>query len=109
VVQRMVGRRLADICNHQPRARGPIRLEVSNLTGPGLPAPCSFSAHGGEILGLFGLVGAGRTELLKLLFGAAKPTGGTLTLDGQDLAPASPRDAIAAGIVSALKTGRRKG
>jgi L-arabinose transport system ATP-binding protein len=109
VVQRMVGRRLADIYNHQPRPRGPVRLEARALTGPGLSAPCSFAVHGGEILGCFGLVGAGRSELLKLIFGAATPTGGTLTLDGADLQLKSPRDAIAAGIVLCPEDRKKEG
>jgi L-arabinose transport system ATP-binding protein len=109
VVQRMVGRKLADIYNHQPRTRGPVRLAANALTGPGLSAPCSFAVHGGEILGVFGLVGAGRSELLKLLFGAAAPTDGTLTLDGAAVTLKSPRDAIAAGIVLCPEDRKKEG
>ena len=72
VVQRMVGRELADIYHYTPRPhRGP-RAEIMDIIGPGLAEPCSFDAKAGEIFGFFGLVGAGRTELLRLIYGAAK-------------------------------------
>lgn len=109
VVQRMVGRDLTDIYNYTPRPhRGP-GLTVENLTGPGLAAPVSFSAAAGEILGFFGLVGAGRSELLKLIFGATPKTGGTLRLANQPLAITSPRDAIESGIVLCPEDRKKEG
>jgi L-arabinose transport system ATP-binding protein len=99
VVQRMVGRELADIYNYTPRPLGSDGLVVKNLLGPGLAAPCSFTARAGEIFGFFGLVGAGRTELLRLIFGAAAKTAGHVTVFGRELEIRSPRDAIEAGIV----------
>jgi len=109
VVQRMVGRDLTDIYNYTPRAhRGPA-LTVENLTGPGLAEPVSFSAAAGEILGFFGLVGAGRSELLKLLFGATKKTGGIVRLANQPLSINSPRDAIEAGIVLCPEDRKKEG
>jgi L-arabinose transport system ATP-binding protein len=63
----------------------------------------------GEIVGLFGLVGAGRTELLRLVYGAARATGGRVLLDGRPLAIRSPRDAIAAGIVLAPEDRKKEG
>lgn len=65
----MVGRDIQDIYDYRPRERGDVALQVKNLLGPGLREPVSFQVHKGEILGLFGLVGAGRTELLRLLSG----------------------------------------
>src|SRR5688500_6128970 len=65
VVRRMVGRELADIYNYQPRPQRENGLEVEGLLGPGLTEACSFHARAGEIFGLFGLVGAGRSELLR--------------------------------------------
>jgi L-arabinose transport system ATP-binding protein len=99
VVQRMVGRKLADIYNYTPRPYAATALTVDSLCGPGLTEPCSFSVAAGEIFGFFGLIGAGRSELLKLLFGAAPKSSGRITLAGRELALASPRAAIEAGIV----------
>ncbi len=98
LVQRMVGRDIADVYGYRPHPVGEPLLEVESLTGPGLRAPVSFTLGAGEILGFFGLVGAGRTELLKLLFGATRATGGTIRLAGQECRIRSPRDAIRQGI-----------
>ncbi len=99
VVQRMVGRQLADIYNYAPRPLGGEGLAVEELFGPGLAAPVSFRARAGEILGFFGLVGAGRTELLRLIFGAAAKQTGRILVQGRTVEISSPRDAIDAGIM----------
>ncbi|HWA08776.1 MAG TPA: L-arabinose ABC transporter ATP-binding protein AraG [Opitutaceae bacterium] len=109
VVQRMVGRELADIYNYAPRAQADGGLVVENLTGPGLSAPCSFSAGAGEILGFFGLVGAGRSELMRILFGAVPAEGGRVTLAGGELAIRSPREAIEAGVVLCPEDRKKEG
>jgi L-arabinose transport system ATP-binding protein len=109
VVQRMVGRELADIYHHVPRPIGGNGLVVESLTGPGLVAPCSFSARQGEIFGFFGLVGAGRTELLRLIFGAARKTGGQIKVNDAPVAVDSPGDAIRAGIVLAPEDRKKEG
>ncbi len=109
VVQRMVGRKLADIYNYSPRPAAGPGLTVENLTGPGLAEPCSFRVAAGEIFGFFGLIGAGRSELLKLLFGAAPATGGRITLDGRELALSSPRAAIEAGVVLCPEDRKKEG
>lgn len=109
VVQRMVGRKLADIYNYAPRPRADTGLVVENLCGPGLAEPLSFAAAAGEIFGLFGLIGAGRSELLKLLFGATPKTSGRITLAHRELAFNSPRDAIAAGVVLCPEDRKKEG
>jgi L-arabinose transport system ATP-binding protein len=109
VVQQMVGRRLADIYNYTPRRHRGAGLAVEGLMGPGLAEPCTFSASAGEILGFFGLVGAGRTELLRLIFGATPKTAGTVTAQGAELAIESPRDAIEAGIVLCPEDRKKEG
>ncbi len=109
VVQRMVGRELADIYNYTPRQhRGP-GLAVENLAGPGLTAPITFNAAAGEILGFFGLVGAGRTELLRLLFGITEKTSGAVSVLGRPVDIRSPRDAIAAGVVLCPEDRKKEG
>ncbi|MCX6956389.1 MAG: L-arabinose ABC transporter ATP-binding protein AraG [Verrucomicrobia bacterium] len=109
VVQRMVGRKLADIYNYTPRPYAGAGLVVEALTGPGLAEPCSFSAAAGEIFGFFGLIGAGRSELMKLLFGAATRTGGRVTFAGRELELVSPRQAIEAGIVLCPEDRKKEG
>jgi len=98
LIAEMAGRAIADIYNYRPRPRGDIGLDVRGLIGPGLLAPASFTAHKGEILGFFGLVGAGRSELFKLIYGARRATGGNVLVGGREHRFAEPRDAIAAGI-----------
>jgi ABC-type sugar transport system ATPase subunit len=77
---------------------GEVRLEVSQLNRIPEVQPSSFSIRRGEILGLTGLVGSGRTELARLLTGADRATSGTIRLDGRPLEILSPRDAINSGI-----------
>jgi L-arabinose transport system ATP-binding protein len=98
LVQRMVGRDIVDIYNYRPHEVGEPVLEVQDLIGPGLREPVSFALGSGEVLGFFGLVGAGRSELMKLLFGAVRPTGGVVRVDGEPCRIKSPPDAIAHGI-----------
>jgi len=69
IIEMMVGRRLEEQYPHLPHDIGPPVLEVGGLAGRFLPTGASFTLHRGEILGLAGLVGAGRTELLRCLFG----------------------------------------
>jgi len=71
---------------------------VDGLWGPGLWGPASCEIRGGEVVGLPGLVGAGRTGLARLSFGADAATAGTVSLDGHPLTINSPQDAIQAGI-----------
>ncbi len=98
IVQAMVGRELA------PRyalhaSTGPSRLKVTNLTRrPGF-RNVTFDLATGEILGLFGLVGSGRSELLETIFGLHQPDSGEIRVDGNPVSFHSPRDAARAGIV----------
>ncbi|MEX5551603.1 L-arabinose ABC transporter ATP-binding protein AraG [Pseudomonas pergaminensis] len=105
----MVGRDIQDIYDYRPREQGEVALKVEGLLGPGLREPVSLSVHKGEILGLFGLVGAGRTELFRLLSGLTRCTAGSLELCGQTLQLRSPRDAIAAGILLCPEDRKKEG
>lgn len=98
LISAMAGRTIEDIYRYRPRATGLEALEVTQLSGPGLAAPASLTVARGEIVGLFGLVGAGRTELLKLIFGATRSSGGSVTANGIELLPGDPRAAIAAKV-----------
>jgi len=105
----MVGRDIQDIYDYRPREQGEVALKVEGLLGPGLREPVSLSVHKGEILGLFGLVGAGRTELFRLLSGLTRSTAGSLELCGQTLQLRSPRDAIAAGVLLCPEDRKKEG
>ncbi|WLH28733.1 L-arabinose ABC transporter ATP-binding protein AraG [Pseudomonas canadensis] len=105
----MVGRDIQDIYDYRPREQGDVALKVEGLLGPGLREPVSLQVHKGEILGLFGLVGAGRTELFRLLSGLTRCTAGSLELCGQTLQLRSPRDAIAAGVLLCPEDRKKEG
>ena len=107
LIELMVGRKLEnEFPSHEPRI-GDERLEVRGLSRGTAVRDISFSARAGEILALTGLVGAGRTETVRLLFGADQPDSGSIALDGEALHFSNPRQAIRAGI--GLLTEDRKG
>ena len=97
VVAMMVGRTLA-AARHRSSATARTALEVRNLGSGPRVVDVSFDLRRGEVLGIAGLIGAGRTELLRLIAGADRATSGTITLDGRPVSTRSPRAAIAAGI-----------
>ncbi|MCJ0975427.1 L-arabinose ABC transporter ATP-binding protein AraG [Pseudomonas sp. PS1] len=105
----MVGRDIQDIYNYRPREHHGEALRVEGLLGHGLQEPVSFSVSRGEVLGFFGLVGAGRTELLRLLAGLAPHKAGTVLLDGQPLNLKSARDAIESGILLCPEDRKKEG
>jgi len=76
LVQAMVGRELGDIYHWEPRQYGGELLRLEEVKAPGVRTPISLTVRSGEIVGLFGLVGAGRSELMKGLFGGTRITGG---------------------------------
>ncbi|KAB0679734.1 sugar ABC transporter ATP-binding protein [Aureimonas leprariae] len=108
IVEKMVGRAAAELYARpsQRADAGPVRLSVRGLrTRRDLNAPHAIVLDGidlelraGEILGVAGLVGSGRTELARAIFGADRCTAGTVTLDGRPIAASSPAEAIALGI-----------
>jgi ribose transport system ATP-binding protein len=99
LVQMMVGRSMQDFYEHQRQKNpGAVVLEVKNMSDGRKVKPASFQIRAGEILGLAGLVGAGRTEVSRLIFGADRKVSGEVFLNGKKLEINSPSDAIAAGI-----------
>ncbi|MCW1919516.1 L-arabinose ABC transporter ATP-binding protein AraG [Rhodobacter sp. KR11] len=98
VVSEMVGRKISDIWGYRPRTPGAVRLQAQGITSPALPEPASFQVRAGEILGFFGLIGAGRSELMRALFGA-DPRRGSLRIDGAEITAQTPRAMIRAGLV----------
>lgn len=107
MIHQIVGRPLADEYVKENRAIGEVSLSVEDLRHGHVVRGVSFSAHRGEILALYGLMGAGRTEIFECLFGLAKDSSGDIRLDGKPLKIRSPADAIHQGL--ALVTEDRKG
>jgi len=98
ITQLMIGRSL-DLSRNETHAElGDVALEVRGLSCGDLYTDVSFEVRRGEVLGFYGLVGAGRTEIAETLFGLRDPTAGTILLDGQEVRIHSPADAIARGI-----------
>jgi ABC-type sugar transport system ATPase subunit len=98
LITAMVGRELAAVAPRRPTEVGKEILRVEGLTGPPHVEDVSFSMHKGEILGLAGLIGAGRTETARMLIGAGRRTRGRVLLDGKELRIRSPREAVEHGI-----------
>ncbi|RUR35252.1 L-arabinose ABC transporter ATP-binding protein AraG [Vreelandella populi] len=98
LVSEMVGRDIDDVYGYRPREQGDVVLSVEGIQGRGLKAPVSFSVKRGEVFGLFGLVGAGRSELLRLVCGVEAPKAGSVHFKGESRRFKSPAEAIRAGI-----------
>ncbi len=98
MIELMVGRSLEKEFPRRQASLGQARFEVTNLQHGSQVRGVSFNIRAGEVLGLTGLVGAGRTETARLLFGADRPEHGVIRLDGKPLKIKSPRDAIRQGI-----------
>lgn len=109
VVNRMVGRSIADIFNYRQREHGDVALEVNGLSGPGLEAPLDFQVRKGEIVGLFGLVGAGRTEMLKLIYGVVRPSAGNVRVNGSTVRIRKAAQAIRGGIMLCPEDRKKEG
>ena len=98
MIELMVGRELKDEFPRRTASIGSVRLDVSHLSRGQAVRDVSFGVRSGEILALTGLVGAGRTETVRLIFGADARDAGDIRLDGKSIAISSPRDAMSAGI-----------
>lgn len=98
LVSAMAGRTISDIYGYRPRPTGDVTAELRGLAGPGVHQPVDLSVKRGEIVGFFGLVGAGRSELFRLIFGATRSDTGSVAIAGRELRAGDPRDAIAAGV-----------
>jgi len=98
LVSKMVGRQWSEQVPDKPDSRGRELLRVDNLSREGVFENVSFTLHAGEIVGLAGLVGSGRTDVCKAIIGANRPGGGSIHVDGNPVEIKSPREALAHGI-----------
>ncbi|TKC89350.1 sugar ABC transporter ATP-binding protein [Trinickia terrae] len=98
VVRLMVGREIGERFPKRESQPGEVRFKVEDLADDGHISGISFDVRAGEVLGIAGLMGAGRSEILKAIFGASRKTAGQITLDGRPLDIRDPSGAIGAGI-----------
>lgn len=108
LIRLMVGRELSEGYPKRESAIGPVSLSVRDLTGNGVSS-ISFDAHRGEILGFAGLIGAGRTELMELIFASKPAQAGTITLDGKSVLSKNPIQAVSRGIALVPEDRKRHG
>ncbi|MFA5469068.1 MAG: sugar ABC transporter ATP-binding protein [Sphaerochaetaceae bacterium] len=109
LVKMMVGRELGDFFPDRTAKVGEPLLEVQGLTRKRVIKDISFTLHKGEILGVAGLMGAGRTEMARALFGADQKDGGEILLEGEIIQIKSPSDAIRYGIGYLTEDRKRDG
>lgn len=100
IIAEMVGREISNIWGWRSREIGSqVLLKVENLSGSKLPVPVNFEVRAGEITGFFGLIGAGRSEMSRLIYGADPRRTGKVSVEGRMVAADDPRSSIRAGIV----------
>ncbi len=110
MVHRMVGRQLQQFFPHQVHPAGEVQLEVERLRVDGRPdCELSLQVGAGQIVGLAGLVGAGRTELLECLMGLRKRLSGEVRVEGKAVAANAPRASIDAGLAMVPEDRRHQG
>jgi len=98
IIRDMIGRKLEGLFPGRPRSEGEELLRVENLCMGRKVRNVSFSLKAGEVLGIAGLVGSGRTELARALFGADRKESGRIYLQGKEINISSPEDAVRYGI-----------
>ncbi len=109
LISMMVGRTLEEIYPKRQAEPGEKVLVVDRLSREGSFKQVSFSLAKGEILGLFGLVGSGRTEIARCIFGADQPSSGEIILNGKRFKPKNPRVAVRSGIALLTEDRKRNG
>ncbi len=100
---------ITDIYSYKPRPHGAPAIEVEGLMGSGLSEPVHLAVSQGEIVGIFGLVGAGRTELLKLIYGSEKPLSGSIKIHGKEVTITETASSIANGLVFIPEDRKKEG
>src|SRR3954452_6721779 len=109
MVSLMVGREVADLFPKTPATIGAPVLTVEGLTSAGVFHDIGFEVRAGEIVGLAGLVGAGRSEIARAVFGVDRDDWGTVALNGKPVPPHNPRAAIRAGMAFVPEDRRKQG
>ena len=109
LVSMMVGREYSGEYPRSGYSGGPEALRVEHLSSPGLFEDINFSVHKGEVLGFYGLIGSGRTEVMRAIFGLDPHVSGVVYVDGKPAAIKKPQDAIGAGIALSPESRKEHG
>lgn len=109
MIRHMAGRELKEIFPPRQATIGEVRLRVRNLSRPPVFSNVSFEARAGEVVGIAGLAGAGRTEVVEAIFGAQPAKSGEIELDGQVINVSSPTQAVSQGIGLLTEDRKRTG
>ena len=109
IINMMIGRSIDQMYPEHTTFQGEKILEVKGLSQLGAFKNISFDLHKGEILGFFGLVGAGRTEVVRTIFGIDKASEGTMRIEGKPYNPKTPRDAMRHGIALVPEDRQKQG
>jgi ABC-type sugar transport system ATPase subunit len=109
IVQMMVGKSVTEFYRHESHARKNVRLDVQNLTRTGFFHDISFHAYEGEVLGICGLSGAGRSELARVLVGLDRRDAGTISVDGKEIKPGNMAHCMKEGIAYLTENRKTEG
>lgn len=109
MIRHMAGRELKEIFPPRQAQLGPVKLRVNNLSRPPKFENASFEARAGEVVGIAGLAGAGRTELIEAIFGAQPAHSGTVELAGASFTPSEPNASIKRGLSLLTEDRKRTG
>jgi ABC-type sugar transport system ATPase subunit len=109
IIRHMAGRELKELFPPRIPTNGEVRLRVANLTRAGKFRDVSFEVRAGEVIGIAGLAGAGRTELVETIFGAYRADAGEVVLDGARFHRAQPNQAVAQGMGLLTEDRKRTG
>ena len=109
VTKRMIGRDLENLSHIEQAEPGECVVAVHQLGIEGEFREISFNVHAGEVVGMYGLVGAGRTQIVETLFGIRKPERGTIKIRGEVVHLSSPADAIAHGLALVPENRKEQG
>ena len=109
LIASMIGRELSNLYRKEPAKIGDVVLDVKNLTRHGVFQDVSFQVRAGEVVGFFGLVGAGRSEIMRAIFGVDRYQSGSVSVCGKTLRSGSPASAIQAGVGFCTEDRKKEG
>lgn len=109
LIANMIGRPLQNLYLKEPAEISDVMLDVRNLTRKGVFEDVTFSVRKGEVVGFFGLVGAGRSEIMRAIFGVDKYNAGEVRVDGKKLRGGNPAEAIKAGLGFCTEDRKKEG
>jgi ABC-type sugar transport system ATPase subunit len=109
IISNMIGRKLEDMYHREPADTGDVSIEVKNLSRKGVFEDVSFRVRAGEIVGFFGLVGAGRSEIMRAVFGADPYDSGEVLISGKRIRRKDTSDSIRKGLALATEDRKKEG